>query len=243
MAKLKIEFYAKSLARRTTFDLVIPSLNLHGCLNNKDEYYYENLEEKYPLVIFLHGFGENGSAWQNNTQIIKLCEDNKIAGCFINGDNKWYLNMGPIDDYYSLIERDILDYLYGNFRCLSRSKPLGIAGVSMGGYGALYHYLKNIDKYQACIALSPATKPDEFDEKKYGSLRDLFLDAKNKPLNIYLSVGTKDFIYNASKELDSFLKENEINARYKMIDGSDHSWVTWNKEIFSVLSFLKDLDF
>ena len=243
MAKLTIEIYAKALARRTTFDLVIPSLNLHGCLNNEDEHYYENLEKKYPLVIFLHGFGDNANAWQNNTQIIKLCEENQIAACFINGDNKWYLNMGPIDDYYSLIERDILDYLYGNFRFLSRDMPLCIAGVSMGGYGALYHYLKNTEKYRACIALSPALKPDSLDESEYGSLNDLFLLKKNEKLNIYLSVGTNDFIYNASRKFDSFLTENNIDVNYKMIEGCDHSWLTWNNEILHVLKYLKDLGF
>ncbi len=243
MAKLTIEIYAKALARRTTFDLVIPSLNLHGCLNNENEHYYENLEKTYPLVIFLHGFGDNANAWQNNTQVIKLCEENKIAACFINGDNKWYLNMGPIDDYYSLIERDILDYLYGNFRCLSRNMPLGIAGVSMGGYGALYHYLNNTNKYQACIALSPATKPDSLDESKYGSLKDLFLVRKNDKLNIYLSVGTKDFIYNASKEFDTFLSENKINVSYKIIEGADHSWNTWNNQTLEVINYLKKIGF
>ena len=52
---------------------------------------------------FLHGFGDDLKAWQNNTQVIKLCEENKIAACFVNGENKWYLDLGPIDNYYSLI--------------------------------------------------------------------------------------------------------------------------------------------
>ena len=105
--------------------------------------YYQNSEKKYPLIIFLHGFGDDLNGWQCNTPIIKMCEENGVAACFINGENKWYLNMGPIDDFYSLIERDVTDFLYGNFKCLSKDMPLIIAGVSMGGYGALYHYLKN----------------------------------------------------------------------------------------------------
>ena len=205
MALLTVDFHTKSLARRTKMDVFIPSLNLGGCLKNQDVNYYQNNNEKYPLIIFLHGFGDNEKAWQMNTQILKLCEDHKIAACFINGENKWYLNLGPIDNYYSLIEEEVIDFLYGNFHCLSKDKPLVIAGVSMGGYGSLYHYLKNTDKYAACVSLSPAIRPDRLDETKIGSLRDLFLENKNKDLNVYLSVGENDFIIDSSKQLNQFL--------------------------------------
>ena len=184
MALLNVEFHTKSLARRTKMDVFIPSLNLGGCLKNQDVNYYQNNKETYPLIIFLHGFGDTEKAWQMNTQILKICEDNKIAACFINGENKWYLNLGPIDNYYSLIEEEALDFLYGNFSCLSKDKPLVIAGVSMGGYGALYHYLKNVDKYTCCVSLSPAIRPDRLDESQIGSLKDLFLANKGKELNV-----------------------------------------------------------
>lgn len=243
MATFNIDFYVKSLGRKTRLDLVIPSLNLNGCLKNNDENYYQNLNEKYPLMICLHGFGDNEKGWQNNSLIIKMCEENKIAACFINGENKWYLNMGPIDDFYSLIERDVIDFLYGNFNCLSKKMPLAIAGVSMGGYGALYHYLKNTDKYSACIALSPATKPDYIDESKYGTLKELFITNKDKKLNIYLSIGMNDFIYQASKEFDNYLEENNIGVRYKFIEGCDHSWTTWAKEMPKVFTYLKEVKF
>ena len=175
-----------------------------------------------------------------NSQILKLCEDKKIAACFINGENKWYHNMGPIENYYSLVEDEVLDFLYGNFRCLSKEKPLVIAGVSMGGYGALYHYIKNVDKYAACVALSPALRPDRLDESKFGTLRELFLETKGKELNIYLSVGENDFIIDSSREFDEFLKENDLGVAYKFIPGCDHSWYTWAQEIFDVMKYLEN---
>jgi putative tributyrin esterase len=238
MAHFTFEFYPKALARKVKADLVVPSMNLHECLKNTNDNYYCQRNEKFPLIIFLCGFGDNEKAWQINTPIISLCEKNHIAACFINGENKWYHNMGPIDDYYSFIERDLLDFLYGNFSSLSKIKPLIICGVSMGGYGALYHYLKNIEKYDACIALSPATKPDYLDETKFGTLRDLFMENKNRMKKIYLSVGENDFIIDASKELDQYLITNSLGANYKYIPG--HSWNTWNKEVYEVIDYLKE---
>mgnify|MGYP002522866922 CR=1 FL=1 len=238
MAHFSIEFYPKSLARKVRCDVVIPSLNLQGCLKNQDSEYYQNRKEKFPLVIFLCGFGDNEKSWQINTKIVSLCEKHHIAACFVNGENGWYLNRGPISDYYSFLERDLPDFLYGNFTSLSKDCPKVIAGVSMGGYGALYHYLKNPTSYSACIALSPATKPDFIDEGPYGTLRDLFLANKETELNIYLSIGEKDFIIEASRQLDQFLSDNHIPASYQFIPNADHSWTTWDAQLNNVIDFL-----
>lgn len=241
MALLTVDFHTKSLARRTRMDVFIPSLNLGGCLRNQDVNYYQNNKESYPLILFLHGFGDNEKAWQMNTQILKICEDKKIAACFINGENKWYLNMGPIENYDSLVEEEVLDFLYGNFSCLSKEKPLVIAGVSMGGYGALYHYLKNTQKYAACVALSPALKPDRLDESKFGTLKELFLQSKGKDLHVYLSVGECDFIIESSREFNKFLVENHIGVEYKFIPNRDHSWYTWAQEVFDAVEYLENI--
>ena len=240
MAHFQIQVYLKAVARKVSFDVVIPSMNLQACLKNNDDNYYSNLNLKYPLAIFLHGFGDDEKGWQNNSQIIKLCEENKVAACFINGENKWYLNMGPIDDFYNLIERDVLDFLYGNFRCLDKDMPLAICGVSMGGYGALYHYLNNYKKYYCAVSLSPATKPDYMDEKY--SIKNVCQALKGEKLNVYLSVGNDDFIIKASKELDEYFKDNEIDISYRYVEGN-HSWTTWANEVFNVFEYFKTIGF
>lgn len=243
MAKYQVEFYSKSLLRKTSFRLVIPSLDLHGTMSNKDLNYYQNRTKPFPLVIFLCGFGDNELAFPSNTAVERLCEKNGIAAVFINGENRWYLNHGVMDDWYDFIENDVLDYLYGNFKNLSIESPLIIAGVSMGGYGAMYHYLKNTNRYSACVALSPATKPDFLDESKYGTLRELFLDNKGKKLNMYLSIGENDFIIKASKDLDNFLIENEIGVSYKYVPNHAHTWDLWEKEIYEVFDYFKKQGF
>lgn len=244
MAHFTFDFYPKSLARKVDVDLVIPSLDLHGCLKNQDDQYYQNKKECYPLIIFLCGFGDNLKAWQYNTAIQSLCEKNKVAACFISGENKWYVNHGPIEDYDAFIERDLIDFLYGNFRNLSKEKPLIIAGVSMGGYGALRHYLQNTHKYSCCVALSPATKPDFLDEQKFGgTLRELFIENKNKPLNIYLAIGEQDFIIDASRDLNDFLTNEGIDASYRFVPDEAHTWNFWAKEIHEVFHYFKEKGF
>jgi enterochelin esterase-like enzyme len=110
----------------------------------------------------------------------------------------------------------------------------------MGGYGTLYHSLKENQKYSAAFALSPAVKPDFLDEEKFGSLRELFLENRNNIIPTYLSVGSEDFIIKQSLELDSWLQQNNIGVRYKVVEGFDHSYKLWRLELENVFQFLKE---
>lgn len=242
MARYQTDFYAKSLARRITMSLIVPSLNLNETLSNKDKDYYQKRKEEFPLIIFLCGFGDNQKAWINNSNVESLCEKYKVAAAFIDGENGWYLNNGPISNYYGFIEDDITDFIYGNFRNVTRNKPLVIAGVSMGGYGALYHYLTNVNKYAACIAFSPATKPDFIDESKIGTLESHFLKQKGKKLNIYLSIGENDFIIEPSREFNNILKKNKVGVEYKFVPEKNHSWDLWKEEIYPAFEYLQKLN-
>jgi len=242
MAKFSIRFVSKYLLRKTEVNLVIPSLDLHGVIAEKNERYYRESTKKYPLVILLSGFGDDNEAWLCQTNLLALCAEYGFAAALIGGEDKWYLDYSPIEGWHSFIEKELPDFLYGNFSMLDESRLPVIGGVSMGGYGALYNALKSPEKYSAVMALSPATKPDDMvDEKLHGSLKELFLKAKGRLPYIYLSVGDKDFIYEVSKELDEWLTDNAIGVNYSFIEGYAHSWDLWRIEAVKFLKQLKNI--
>ena len=76
---------------------------------------------------------------------------------------------------------------------------------------------------------------------KLKSLKDLFIDTKDEPKNIYLSIGDKDFIYAQSLEFDTYLREICQDVSYKIVEGYGHTWDLWNLEIaeFFKLHFTK----
>lgn len=241
MARFNLRFVSKSLLRKTEVNLVIPSLDLHGAIAEKNARYYRESDKKYPLVILLSGFGDDNEAWLLQTNISALCSEYGVAVALLGGENKWYLNQSPIDGWHSFIESELPDFLYGNFSKLDGDRLPVIGGVSMGGYGALYNGLKSPEKFSAIMALSPATKPDDMiDERACGTLRELFLSSKGRLPYTYLSVGDKDFIYQASKELDSWLTDNEIGVNYKFKAGFAHTWGLWRGEIVEFLKELKN---
>lgn len=238
MARFNLRFTSKYLLRKTEVNLVIPSLDLHGSISNKDKNFYQSDDEKFPLIILMSGFGDDNEAWLYRTDIAALCDKYRVAAAMISGENKWYVNSSPIDNWHGYITEELPDFLYGNFSRLDGGKPI-IGGVSMGGYGALYNGLKNAEGYRAIFALSPAVKPDDYiDESKIGTLKELFIAAKDKLPYTYISVGDKDFIYNASREFSGWLKQN-IGIEYNFVAGYGHVWELWAKEIENLLQQLK----
>lgn len=241
MARFNLRFLSGSLLRKTEVNLVIPSLDLHGAITEKNPRHYIESGDKYPLIILLSGFGDDNEAWLLQTNISALCSEFGVAVALIGGENKWYLDQSPVDGWHKFIENELPDFLYGNFSKLDRDKLPIIGGVSMGGYGALYNGLKSPEKYSAIMALSPATKPDAMiDESAHGTLKELFLKAKGKIPFTYLSVGDKDFIYEASRQFDGWLTDNAIGVNYRYVAGYAHVWDLWRIEIVNFLQELKN---
>ncbi len=240
MARYNLRFLSKHLLRRTEVNLVIPSLDLHGAISQKDECYYQNSTERFPLIIALSGFGDDNEAFIRNTDVVALCDKYRVAVAMVSGENKWYLDTSPIDNWHSFLSKELPDFLFGNFAKLEPGKLI-LAGVSMGGYGALYNGLKNPEKYRAILSLSPAIRPENYiDEQKVGTLKDLFLAAKDRLPPVYLAIGDKDFIFAQSEAFDGWLRENIPGVQYRIVPGYGHTWDLWAMELEAFLQMLKE---
>ena len=121
MARFNLRFVSKSLLRKVEVNLVIPSLDLHGAIAEKNPRHYRDSDKKYPLIILLSGFGDDNEAWLLQTNISALCAEYGVAVALIGGENKWYLDQSPIDGWHTFIEDELPDFLYGNFS-VSRSE-------------------------------------------------------------------------------------------------------------------------
>lgn len=241
MARFNLRFVSKSLLRKTEVNLVIPSLNLHGALSQPNPRFYREDREKFPLIILLSGFGDDNETWLVHTDILSLCDKYRVAVAFVAGENKWYLNASATDNWQEFVTNELPDFLYGNFSRLDGSKLPIIGGVSMGGYGALHSALCSPNSFSAVMALSPATKPDKFiDESLHGTLKDLFLQTKGNLPPVYLSIGDKDFVYEASKELDEWLTANNVGVNYKFVPNYAHWWDLWKVEVENFLQLLQN---
>ncbi|MCD8200883.1 MAG: esterase family protein [Clostridia bacterium] len=238
MASFDIRFLSGKLMRKTAVTLIIPSLDLHGALSAPGGYYMKR-EEKFPLAVMLSGFGDDGKAWEQRADVAELCDRYRVAAALIGGENKWYLNLSPVDDWAGYIAEELPDFIGGNFSAVDVKRRI-ICGVSMGGYGALGNCLARPQDYMAAAALSPALKPDDYVKKdSYVPLEDVFLAAKENLPYTYISYGDKDFVYADAVKLDAWLEENVPGVRVRIVPGYGHAWDLWRLEIRNFLDSLK----
>lgn len=243
MARLDINFYSVSLKREVNFLLIYPSLACGDNYKYYKKYYNDNKNRKFPLLILLHGYGGSYLSYEKYSNIDMYAEENNICVCMISGENKSYINHKNNDNFYDFISFELIDYLHSNFNISNKKEDNYIAGLSMGGFGALYVGLKNpsifskIGAFSPGILMSRKVKMSENDEILY----TLILKCKKtkKLPELYISIGDKDDI--TGKEVfdfEEFLKENKIKHKFRLIKNYGHEWRLWDKEIDYFISIL-----
>jgi S-formylglutathione hydrolase len=126
---------------------------------------YEDLDKKYPLMLFLHGGGPNRHMHLKNTgpQIWSMWEKKIVPEMVIVTplcDRCYYMDYKDgSEKWESLIIDELVPHLKKEFHVVSGSDRTFIGGISMGGMGSLRMGLKNLDKFAAIIAFEPGIEP------------------------------------------------------------------------------------
>jgi S-formylglutathione hydrolase FrmB len=86
--------------------------------------------------------------------------------------------------------KDLIAHVDGAYRTVAKREGRGVAGYSMGGYGALRYSLAHPDLFGAAIVLSPAVyypiPPSDSSTREFGAFglgKSLFVDSIYKKLN------------------------------------------------------------
>ena len=157
-------------------------------------------------MYLLHGYGNNHATWTGYTNLELYAEERNIAVVMLSAENKSYVNHGTIDRFDDFIEKELPDFICGMFPVSARPQDTFIAGLSMGGFGALVHGLAHPEKYAAIGAFSPAVSMNAAVMAGY---EDQGIPPEQNPLwlaeklhemgksfpPLYLACGEKDFLY------------------------------------------------
>jgi hypothetical protein len=132
--------------------------------------YYKNDSSKhYPVVYFIHGFS---ASYQTDYGIFRAAYDGMVAGnieafiivtvnseCSLGGT--FSVNSPVTGNWENHLTKEVIDYMDANYRTIPEKKSRGIAGFSMGGFGALYLGLRHADIYNLVYAISPGVLKNE----------------------------------------------------------------------------------
>lgn len=139
---------------------------------------YESGTRRYPVLYLLHGYSGTDRGWMNPSYVglpdvmDRLVEDHKIQPMIVvmpNSFNRFgggfYANSELTGDWEDFIVHELVSYIDGHYRTLATPNTRGIAGHSMGGYGALRLGMRYPDVFTVAYGMSPCCtvwEPSEF---------------------------------------------------------------------------------
>lgn len=220
---------------------------------------YEKSGKSYPVIYLLHGFGGNYQTWYHiKPNLPELATSNQVIFVLPDGATSWYWD-SPVNQnlkYETYVAKELVDFIDSSYRTIKSPKGRAIAGLSMGGHGAMWLALRHKDVFGAAGAISGGVDirpfPKNWDMAKnlgeYSSNKDVW-DAhtvinqvdglKNGELAIYIDCGFSDFFYQVNLNLHNKLLQMKIDHDYLARPGA-HNNAYWNNAIdYNILFFKK----
>jgi enterochelin esterase-like enzyme len=246
------EFDSTALQRKWSYAVYLP-----------DGYETSNL--KYPVLYLLHGHGQDLYAWVNFGHIQpttdELIAHGEIPPAIIvmpDAGTTWFVDRK--EKMETAVIQDLIGDVQHTFRVIEARNGRVVAGLSMGGYGALRFVLKYPEMFAAAGLLSPAIydpevpqgsgarragvfgaaefDPQVWKELNYPTLWEAFL-AKKIAVPMYINSGDDDdfFIEAEATRLYSLLRKNGQPAELRIVDGA-HKWPVWESTIGDAMRYV-----
>ncbi len=147
MAQFWIEYYSEALCRKTTFYAVIPNDRTPDPLQR------EGARRPMKALFVLHGYTGRSENWIPE----ELLERYNVAVFSPTAENSFYLDAEATGHRYeTMLAVELVDYVRKTFGLAQTPEDTYIAGISMGGYGAVHTALKHPDRFGKAAGLSSA---------------------------------------------------------------------------------------
>ncbi|RZL51055.1 MAG: esterase family protein [Pedobacter sp.] len=216
-----------------------------------------NKLEKLPIIFLLHGYSGNYNQWNNIMDAQKYADEyGFIIVCPDGLFSSWYLNSPAKSDWQ--YENFFFDELYPDMKKKYKvdEQHIFITGLSMGGHGALYLFIKRPDLFTSAGSTSGGIKlsdgfgkfglgallgnpPADSELWKRFSVIENIEKLKGNPKPIIFDCGSSDFFYESNNQLKQKCDSLKLNATYTSQPGS-HNKQYWAKSIKQQFIFFKN---
>ncbi|AQY50528.1 esterase family protein [Listeria weihenstephanensis FSL R9-0317] len=242
MAIFSTQFMSQSLELRTSLQVFIPDTI--------------DTEKPLRLLYLLHGLSDDDSAWLRQSSIARYAENRNIAIVMPQVHRSYYTDMQVGNNYWTFLSEELPRLVHSWFKLPTEPENTYVAGLSMGGYGALKWGLHYPEKFAGMASLSGAldmvalreARPEMEPEmlavfgpiaSHRGSDNDLLallgkVTAKPRVLQL---CGTEDFLYDNNLGFKSRMEQTDLPYIYKESPG-EHNWDYWDREIQTVLDWI-----
>lgn len=212
---------------------------------------------RYPVLYLLHGLTGHYPDWVSRSNVADYARAYRMIVVTPEGNDSWY-----IDKYESYILEELIPDVQRRYRTIEARYGRAIAGLSMGGYGAIKFGLKSPATFVFAASMSGAFGVTRFTEKDVSQLwhaslklfgplgsetrkaNDLYEIIEKLPASriaslpyFYFDCGTEDApqIFSYNQQLERLMFDKKIPHEFRQLPG-DHSWAYWDQQIQPILA-------
>lgn len=256
MALMHVDFFSETLGHNVNCEVIIPqqSSRLIGMETSRGE--------TFRTLYLLHGFSDDCTIWQRRTSIERYVAGRNMAVVMPSAGLSWYTDMKYGGAYRTFIADELPQVMRSFFNGMSGKREDNfIAGLSMGGYGAMKLGLQRPDNYCGIAALSgafdvyaraksggdywkgvfgdPEAIPGSEDDVYYLAEK-VKKEGKELP-GIYMWCGTEDTLLDEVRRMNDVLRSSGYDLKYVETPGI-HNWKYWDEQIVCALDYFDTLN-
>jgi len=253
VALFECHFYSEVLGIQSSMTVIFPQKTKDKIWNKE-----KSGRDQVPVLYLLHGASDDDTIWLRRTSIERYLESLDLAVVMPRVDLSFCTDMKHGLPYFAFISQELPKIVHEFFLVSDRREDTFIAGISMGGYGALKSAFCYPEQYGAVASLSGVVDIDNFmqtniiDNRVWDAVfgpkpvmkteNDLYYLMDNcskkaeKP-KIFQCCGTEDFLWRDNQKFYKTCKEKGFDLTYYESPGT-HNWEFWDDSIQRVLAWL-----
>lgn len=250
MANISLDFFSDVLGIGTSAAVVWPQHTEHqigisgGAAVSHDD---------VPVLYLLHGLSDDHTAWIRNTSLERYAVARGVAVVMPAVNRSFYADEVHGHRYWTFLTEELPRVVQSTFRVSQQREDTFVAGLSMGGYGAVKWALRQPDRFAAAASLSGALDIDrlrqsretqDIYERAFGGSPSLDEDvfallgsARRSAPRLYVSCGTDDTLLAENQQFTELAASRDIDLTASWPEGG-HDWALWDAEIRRVLDWL-----
>ncbi|MGK5442445.1 alpha/beta hydrolase [Micromonospora sp. URMC 105] len=253
MARIRCDFFSEALGVGTSMTVLLPErgstqIGMAGAAPAGDP----------PVLYLLHGLTDDDTIWTRRTAIERYVAPLGLAVVMPRAERSFYTDEEHGNRYWTFLSEELPQVCRSFFRLSERREDTFVAGLSMGGYGAVKWALRRPDRFAAAASLSGAldvanrrdhpTRPVDravwhtvWGEREVPGSDDdtvALLDrVGGEPPALYVACGTEDFLYEDNVRFVEAARARDVPVTVDFSPG-DHDWAYWDEKIRDVLAWL-----